>query len=135
MNEPIHGYTGNIEEQTLANTDFRRVLYTAENQQLVLMSLLPNEDIGEEVHTLDQFFRCEKGEGKAVLNGVEHPIKDGYVVVVPAGVMHNLINTSSTERLQLYTLYSPPNHADGTVHHTKAEAEAADEHFDGKTTE
>lgn len=131
----MHGYIGNIEHDSLENEDFRRVLYTAKNQQLVLMSLKPLEDIGEEVHTLDQFFRCEKGEGKAVLNGEEHEIRDGYVVVVPAGALHNIINTSATEPLKLYTLYSPPNHADGTVHHTKAEAEAADEHFSGKTTE
>jgi mannose-6-phosphate isomerase-like protein (cupin superfamily) len=131
-----HGYVGNIETQTLDNDDFRRVVYTAHNQQLVLMSIRPMEDIGEEVHTLDQFFRCEKGEGKVIMNGEEHEIKDGFVVVVPAGVTHNLINTSATEPLKLYTLYSPPNHKDGTVHHTKAEAEADEsEHFDGKTTE
>jgi mannose-6-phosphate isomerase-like protein (cupin superfamily) len=131
----MHGYIGNIELDSLENDDFRRVLYTAKNQQLVLMSLKPLEDIGEEVHTLDQFFRCEKGSGTAILNGEVHEIKDGYVVVVPAGVRHNLINTSPTEPMKLYTLYSPPNHEDKTVHHTKAEAEATEEHFSGKTTE
>ncbi len=131
-----HGYVGNIELQALDNDDFRQVLYTAKNQQLVVMSLKPNEDIGEEVHTLDQFFRCEAGVGKAVLNAEAHDIKDGYVVVIPAGVRHNIINTSPTEPMKLYTLYSPPNHKDGTVHHTKADAKADEgEHFDGGTTE
>jgi mannose-6-phosphate isomerase-like protein (cupin superfamily) len=128
------GYVSNIEADALANNDFRRVLFTSNNQQLVLMSLNPLEDIGEEVHTLDQFFRCEKGTGKAVINGVDHPVSDGFVIMIPAGIKHNLVNTSETEPMKLYTLYSPPNHADGTVHHTKAEAEASDEHFDGKTT-
>ena len=131
----VHGYVGNIEHDALENDDFRRVLYTAPDQQLVLMSLKPMEEIGEEVHTLDQFFRCEKGEGKAVLNGEEHVLKDGFVVVIPRGVRHNIINTSPTEPMKLYTLYSPPNHEDGTVHHTKEEAEAKEEHFSGKTTE
>ena len=132
----MHGYVGNIEHDTLENNDFRRVVYTAKNQQLVLMSLKPLEDIGEEVHDdVDQFFRCEKGEGKAILDGVEHTLKDGFVVVIPAGTKHNIINTSSTEPLRLYTLYSPPQHEDKTVHVTKAEAEAAGEHFSGKTTE
>lgn len=132
----MHGYVGNIEYDSLENDDFRRVLYTAKNQQLVLMSLPPLTDIGEEVHDdVDQFFRCEKGEGRAVLDGVEHVLKDGYVVVIPAGTKHNILNTSSTEPLKLYTLYSPPQHEDKTTHATKAEAEAAGEHFSGKTTE
>lgn len=132
----MHGYVGNIEHDSLENDDFRRVLYTAKNQQLVLMSLKPLEDIGEEVHDdVDQFFRCEKGEGKAILDGVEHALKDGFVVVIPAGTKHNIINTSPTEPMRLYTLYSPPQHEDQTVHQTKAEAEAAGEHFSGKTTE
>lgn len=132
----MQGYVGNIELDTLENDDFRRVLYTAKNQQLVLMTLKPLEDIGEEVHDdVDQFFRCEKGEGKAVLDGVEHTIRDGFVVVIPAGTKHNILNTSATEPLRLYTLYSPSQHEDKTVHHTKAEAEAAEEHFSGKTTE
>ena len=132
----MHGYVGNIELESLENDDFRQVLYTAHNQQLVVMSLKPNEDIGEEVHDVDQFLRCEAGTGTAVLNGEEHTIKDGFVIVVPAGVRHNIINTSATEPMKLYTLYSPPNHKDGTVHHTKADAEADEgEHFEGSTTE
>ncbi len=132
----MHGYVGNIEQDSVANNDFRRVLYTAKSQQLVLMSLKPGEDIGEETHDdVDQFFRCEKGEGKAILDGIEHVITDGFVVVIPAGTKHNIINTSETEPLRLYTLYSPPQHEDKTVHKTKAEAEAAGEHFSGKTTE
>lgn len=131
-----HGYVGNIESDSLQNDYFRRVLYTSHNQQLVVMSLLPNEDIGEEVHQLDQFIRCEQGNGKAILNGEEHDIADGFVVIVPAGVRHNIINTSATDRMKLYTLYSPPNHLDGTVHKTKADAVADEaEHFDGKTSE
>lgn len=132
-----HGYTGNIEHDTLENDDFRRVLYTAHNQQLVLMSLKPMEEIGMEVHNEnDQFIRCEAGVGVAIMNGVEHAIKDGYVVVIPAGTMHNIINTSPVESMKLYTLYSPPHHKDGTVHHTKADAEADEaEHFEGHTTE
>ena len=132
-----HGYVGNIESESLNNDDFRQVLYTAHNQQLVVMSLKPNEDIGMEVHKdNDQFIRCEAGVGKAVLNGEEHDIKDGFVVVIPAGTMHNIINTSPTEPMKLYTLYSPPHHKDGTVHATKADAAADEaEHFDGTTTE
>ena len=99
------------------------------------MSLLPNEDIGEEVHQLDQFIRVEKGEGKAVLNGEEYELKDGSVVIVPTGTLHNIINTSTDKPMKLYTLYSPPNHRDGVIHKTKAEAEADEENFDGKTTE
>lgn len=132
----MHGYVGNIERDSVANNDFRRVLYTAKNQQLVLMSLPPNTDIGEEVHDdVDQFIRCEAGEGTAVLNGVEHKIQDGFVVVIPAGVRHNILNTSSTTPLKLYTLYSPPEHKDKTIHATKADASASEEHFDGKTSE
>ena len=100
------------------------------------MSLLPGEEIGEEVHdTLDQFFRFEKGQGKAVINGVESDIGDGSAVIIPAGTKHNIINTSQADSLKLYTIYSPPNHADGTIHQTKEEAEASDEHFDGKLSE
>ncbi len=132
----MHGYIGNIEHDSLENNDFRRVLYTAKSQQLVLMSLKPGEDIGEETHhDVDQFFRCEKGSGKAILDGVEHTITDGFVVVIPAGTKHNISNTSASEPMRLYTLYSPPQHEDKTVHTTKAEAEAAGEHFSGKTTE
>jgi len=131
----MKGFITNIEERALANGYFREVLYTDERVQLVVMSLLPGEEIGDEVHDLDQFLRVERGEGKAVLDGVEHSIKDGSAIVVPKGTRHNLINTSSTESMKLYTLYAPPNHKDGTIHRTKAEAEAAEEHFDGHTTE
>jgi mannose-6-phosphate isomerase-like protein (cupin superfamily) len=131
----MKGYVVNIEKLSIDNENFRQVLYTAKNSQLVLMSLKPGEDIGEEVHTLDQFFRVEKGTGKAVLDGVEHEISDGTAVVVPAGAMHNIINTSVDAPLKLYTIYSPPNHKDGVLHATKAEAEADEEEFDGKTSE
>lgn len=130
----MKGYAGNIEELSLKNENFRKVLYTAKSSQLVVMSLKPGEDIGEEVHELDQFIRCEAGAGKAVLDGVEHEIGDGFAVVVPAGTRHNIINTSD-KAMKLYTVYSPPNHRDGVVHKTKAEAESDEEHFDGKTTE
>lgn len=131
----MKGYITNIEKDALENENFRKVLYTAKNSQLVLMSLLPNEDIGEEVHGLDQFIRIEAGEGKAVLDGVEHEISDGLAIVIPAGTIHNIINTSETEKLKLYTIYSPPEHQDGVVRETKADAIAQEEHFDGKTTE
>lgn len=131
----MKGYVVNIEEQALTNNYFRQVLYTDERVQLVVMSLLPGEDIGEEVHNLDQFLRIERGEGKAVLDGVEHDISDGSAIVVPKGTRHNISNTSATEAMKLYTLYAPPNHKDGTIHKTKAEADAAEEHFDGVTTE
>lgn len=132
----MKGYTTNIEERALVNDYFREVLYTDERVQLVVMSLKPDEDIGAEVHQLDQFIRVEKGEGKAVLDGVEHPIRDGFAIIVPKGTMHNIINMSSTEPMKLYTVYAPPNHKDGTIHKTKAEAEADEaEHFDGTTTE
>jgi len=130
------GYVTNIEKDTQANENFRKVLYTAKNSQLVLMSLKPKEEIGSEVHQLDQFIRVEKGSGKAVLNGKEYEIADGSAVVVPAGTEHNIINTSETEEMKLYTVYSPPNHKDGVIHPTKADALADEsEHFDGKTTE
>ena len=132
----MKGYITNIEKLSLENENFRKVLYTAKNSQLVVMSLKPLEDIGEEVHHLDQFIRCEAGQGKAILDDVEHAINDGFVVVVPAGTNHNIINTSSDKSMKLYTLYSPPNHKDGTVHITKEDAEADEgEHFEGKTTE
>jgi len=119
------GYVGNIEEITLSNAFFRQVLFTAPHSQLVVMCLQPNEDIGVEVHqNVDQFFRIEEGEGKVVLNGEEHPIKNGDAVVVPAGTQHNVINTSAEKQLKLYTIYSPAQHKDGTVHKTKAEAMA-----------
>jgi mannose-6-phosphate isomerase-like protein (cupin superfamily) len=131
----MKGYITNIEKDSLENTNFRKVLYTAKNSQLVLMSLRPKEEIGAEVHTLDQFIRIEKGTGKAVLDGVEHPLEDGSAVVIPAGTNHNIINTSPSEEMKLYTIYSPPEHQDGVVRATKADAEGMEEHFDGKTSE
>jgi len=130
----MKGYVDNIEAVTLENENFRKVLYTGKNSQLVLMSLKVGEEIGAEVHHLDQFFRCEAGKGKAILDGVEHEISDGTALVIPAGAMHNIINTGD-HPMKLYTVYSPPNHRDGIVHATKEIAEADDEVFDGKTTE
>jgi mannose-6-phosphate isomerase-like protein (cupin superfamily) len=125
------GYVTNIEKDTQDNENFRKVLYTTKNSQLVVMSLKPKEDIGAEVHQLDQFIRVEKGSGKAVLNGKEYEISDGFAVVIPAGTEHNIVNSSETEEMKLYTVYSPPNHKDGTVHPTKADAVADEgEHFD-----
>ncbi len=130
------GFAADIETETVKNTDFRRVLYTGKYSQLVLMCLKAGEEIGSEVHDdIDQFFRFEEGEGKVVIDGVSHAVKDGSAVVVPAGAEHNVINTSTTADLKIYTVYSPPEHQDKTIHTTKAEAEAAHEHFDGKTTE
>lgn len=132
----MKGFVENIEEQTLGNDNFRKVVYTAKHSQLVLMSLKPGEEIGEEVHADgDQFFRVDKGEGKVIIDGNESAITDGFAVVVPAGAKHNVINTSATEPLQLYTIYSPPHHRDGVVHATVAEAQADNEEFDGQTTE
>lgn len=125
----MKGFITNIEQEALNNDYFRRVLYTDPHLQLVVMSLLPNEDIGEEVHNLDQFIRVEKGEGKSVLDGVEQIIADGSVVIIPTGTKHNIINTSATNPMKLYTLYAPPNHREGTTHKTKAEAEASEEHY------
>ncbi len=129
----MKGYITNIEKHALENENFRKVLYTDERLQLVVMSLKPKEDIGEEIHHLDQFIRIESGEGKSVLDREEHLLMDGVAVVIPSGTKHNIINTSSEKALKLYTLYAPPNHKDGTVHTTKAEAEADEEHSDGKT--
>lgn len=131
----MKGYAQNIEKLTLANDNFRQVLYTAKFSQLVVMSLKPSEEIGEEVHEGDQFFRFEKGQGLAVIDGHEYKIGDGDVVIVPAGAKHNIINISSSEPLKLYTLYCPPHHRDGVIHATKEQAEADNEEFDGKTTE
>jgi mannose-6-phosphate isomerase-like protein (cupin superfamily) len=132
----VKGYVVAIEKETEKNTDFRRVLYTAKHSQLVLMSLKPGEEIGEEIHgDIDQFFRFEKGEGKVIIDNVEHRIKDGDGVIVPAGAKHNVINTSKRANLRLYTIYSPPEHQDGVVRPTKKEAMASEEHFDGRTTE
>lgn len=129
------GYVINIEQESLLNKNFRKVLYTAKNSQLVVMSLLPKEEIGEEIHPLDQFIRVESGQGKAILKDKEYELTNGFAVVVPAGTKHNIINTSETEDMKLYTVYSPPNHKDGTIHSTKEIAEANEENFDGKTTE
>ncbi|MGC8651053.1 MAG: cupin domain-containing protein [Minisyncoccia bacterium] len=132
----MKGYITNIEEGTLENNNFRKVLYTAHHSQLVLMTLKPQEEIGMEVHPeSDQFFRFEQGEGKVIIDGNEYEVKDGFAAIVPAGAEHNIINTSETEDLKLYTIYSPAHHKDGTIHSTKAEAEANEEEFDGITTE
>jgi len=132
---PMKGYVDDIEEATERNEDFRRVLYTGAHLQLVLMTLQPGEEIGEEVHEDgDQFFRFEDGKGEVMIDGVTHEVEDDFAVIVPAGARHNVRNTGD-EPLKLYTIYSPPEHKDGLVHHTKAEAEANAQHFDGKTTE
>lgn len=132
----MKGYQANIEKDTLKNTDFRRVLYTGKYSQLVLMSLKPGEEIGEEVHgNIDQFFRFEEGEGVVVIDHVKHVVGDGVAVIVPAGALHNVINMSKRENLKLYTIYSPPEHQDKVVRQTKADALAEPEEFDGRTTE
>ncbi len=132
----MKGYVDRIEKETEKNNDFRRVLYTGNHSQLVLMSLKPGQEIGEETHDdVDQFFRFEKGEGKVIIDGVEHLISDGYGVIIPAGAKHNVINTSKRVNLKLYTIYSPPEHQDRVIHHTKKEATDSEEHFDGRTTE
>ena len=130
----MKGYVQDIESLAIKNDEFRRVLYTAKNCQLVVMALKAKEEIGAEVHKLDQFFGGEEGTGEAVLDGVRTPIRAGFAIVVPAGANHNIINTGNGP-LKLYTLYAPPNHRDGVVHHTRDEAEADSEHYDGKTTE
>ena len=130
----MKGYVQNIESVSVENEEFRKVIYTAKHCQLVVMSLKPKEEIGAEVHKLDQFFRVEEGSGEAILDGVHTKISAGFAVLVPAGTNHNIINDSSVP-LKLYTIYSPPNHRDGVVHHTPADAEKDNEHFDGKTTE
>ena len=134
----MKGFNNNIEEATLENNNFRKVLYTAKHSQLVLMSLLPNEEIGMEVHKdNDQFFRFEQGQGKCIIDGNEYQVTDGSAIIVPAGAEHNVINTSETEELKLYTIYSPAHHRDGVVRMTKEQAEAKEneEEFDGVTTE
>lgn len=132
----MKGFSDNIEKSTRENTNFRKVLYTTKESQLVLMALKPGEEIGSEVHSENtQFFRFEMGEGKVIIDGNEYSVKDGSAIVVPAGAEHNVINTSDTEMLKLYTIYSPAHHKDGIVRATKEEAEAKDEEFDGTTTE
>lgn len=130
----MKGFVQDIERLATENEDFRRVLYTAKNCQLVVMSLKPKEEIGAEVHHLDQFFRVEVGSGEVVMDGVRTAIQTGSAIVVPAGAKHNIVNTGNAP-LKLYTIYAPPNHRDGVVHHTRQEAEADNEHFNGKATE
>ena len=130
----MKGFVQDIEGLATQNDEFRKVLYTAKSCQLVLMALKPREEIGAEVHGLDQFFRVEQGSGQAILDGVATPIRAGFAVLVPAGARHKIGNTG-TEPLKLYTLYAPPNHRDGVVHHTRADAEADTEQFDGNTSE
>lgn len=131
----MKGYVDDIEARTVENADFRRVLYTGRNLQLVLMSLRAGEEIGEEVHhDRDQFFRVEAGKGEVSIDGRRNAIESEMAIVVPAGARHNVRNTGH-EDLKLYTIYAPPEHVDGTVHRTKAEADAAHEHFDGRTSE
>ena len=132
----MKGFKTNIERDTLKNKNFRKVIYTGKNSQLVLMSLKPKEEIGLETHPEnDQFLRFEGGTGRVIVDDSKYTVKDGDAVVIPAGAKHNVINTSSEEELKIYTIYSPPHHKDGTVHKTKGQAETDDEEFDGKTTE
>lgn len=132
----MKGYHANIEELVSANIFFRKVLYTSKHSQLVLMTLKPGEEIGMEIHPdNDQFFRFELGDGKVIIDGTEYLIKPGDVIIVPAGSQHNIINTSTTEPLKMYTIYSPAHHRDGVVHPTKVDAMSDNEEFDGKTTE
>ncbi len=132
----MKGFNANIEKETLENDNFRKVLYTGTHSQLVLMSLLPNEDIGLEIHAEnDQFFRFEQGEGKCIIDGNEYLVEDGSAIVVPAGAEHNIINTSSTKSLKLYTIYSPAHHKDAIIRKTKEEAINDEPEFDGQTTE
>lgn len=128
----MSGYSIDIEKKTLENNNFREVLYTAPNLQLVVMTLKPGEEIGMETHEHgDQFFRVEAGEGEAILDGERHKLTDGSIVIIPQGVEHNIINTSADNDLKVYTIYAPPEHRDGVVHKTKAEADADDEHYEG----
>ena len=132
----MKGFTINTEKATLENNNFRKVLYTGKHNQLVLMSLWPKEEIGMEVHPdNDQFFRFEKGQGKCIIDGNEYEVKDGAAIVVPAGSQHNVINISNSERLNMYTIYSPAHHKDGIARATKAEAEANEVEFDGRLSE
>ena len=132
----MKGFSADIENSTLKNEKYRKVLYTGKHSQLVLMCLKPKEEIGMEVHAEnDQFFRFEQGQGKCIIDGHEYALKDGSAIVVPAGARHNIVNTSSTENLKLYTIYSPPHHRDGIVRSTKAEAESNEAEFEGVTTE
>jgi len=128
----MQNLVNDIENNSLENSFFRKVILTTSHQQLVLMHLNPNEDIGMETHnTIDQFIKIEKGVGKAILNGVEYDFSDGFSITIPAGTQHNVINTSGTNPIKLYTIYSPPNHKDGTIHKTKQEAIDNEEHYEG----
>lgn len=132
------GFNANIESETLENENFRKVLYTSEHVQLVLMSLKPGEEIGAETHkNNDQFFRIESGSGKCIINGNEYIVTDGDAIIIPAGALHNVINTNDSKELKMYTIYAPAHHKDGIIRATKAEAEDPEnkEEFDGKTTE
>ncbi len=130
------GYHAPIESDTLANDNFRKVVYTGQHMQLVLMTLEPGQDIGLEIHEDgDQFFRFESGTGKVIINETEYAVEDGDVIIVPAGAQHNVINTSSTEMLKLYTIYSPSHHLEGITRVTKHDAEIDSPEFDGRTTE
>ena len=132
----MKGFSSNIEKSTVENDKFRKVLYTGKHSQLVLMCLRLKEEIGMEVHAdNDQFFRFEHGQGKCIIDGHEYELRDGSAIVVPAGARHNILNTSATENLKLYTIYSPPHHKDGIVRATKAEAESNEAEFDGISTE
>lgn len=128
----MNGYVSNIEQLTIANTDYRRILYTAQHMQLVLMCIMPGDEIGEEVHNLDQFIRIEAGAGIAFINDTEHALPQNTAIIIPEGAKHNIINTGDVP-LKLYSIYAPPEHADGIVEKTKADE--IEEHFDGKTTE
>jgi len=128
----MKGYISNIEKETLDNTNYRKVLYTGKTSQLVLMSIEPGDEIGEETHDLDQFIRIEQGTAHVILDGVEHAVEDDWAFIIPAGTKHNVINTGEVA-LKLYSIYSPPEHKDGTVQATKADEK--EEHFDGVTTE
>jgi mannose-6-phosphate isomerase-like protein (cupin superfamily) len=131
----MKGFVDNIEDRTVKNSDFRRVLYTGKEMQLVVMALEPGEEIGEEVHEdRDQFFRVEQGRGEVLIDGTRTPIENETGIIVPAGARHNVRNTGH-EPLKIYTIYAPPEHKDGTVHATKTQADASDEHFDGRTSE
>lgn len=134
VNPKLKGFVTNIENDTINNKNFRKVLYTGKNSQLVLMSIKPKEDIGNEVHDVDQFFRVDSGSGKVIINGVEQEISDGFAIVIPAGAKHNIVNDSSKD-LKLYSIYSPPHHEDKTIHKTKEQALKDKEHFTGKTSE